>query len=68
MQEVARNALILGVLLYGCEAWALLKGDQDKLERFHRRCVRTMALPGIYAGSARAGKHIEQSRGSWVEE
>jgi hypothetical protein len=38
MQEVARNALILGVLLYGCEAWALLKGDQDKMERFQIVC------------------------------
>ena len=36
------TALVLSVLLYGSETWALLKTDQDKLERFHRRCVRTI--------------------------
>jgi len=36
------NALVLSVLLYGSETWTLLKTDQDKLERFHRRCVRTI--------------------------
>ena len=35
-------ALILGVLLYGGESWALLKRDQDNMERFHRRCMRTI--------------------------
>ena len=29
------NALILSVLLYGCEMWTLLKADKRKLEAFH---------------------------------
>ena len=36
------TAFVLSTLLYGSECWALLKKDQDRLERLHRRCVRTM--------------------------
>ena len=36
------RGLVLSVLLYGSECWAPLARDKAKLERFHRRCVRTM--------------------------
>ena len=34
--------LIIPILLYGSETWQLLKTDQNKLEYFHRRCLRTI--------------------------
>ena len=36
------RGLVLSVLLYGSECWAPLARDKLKLERFHRRCIRTM--------------------------
>jgi len=36
------NALVLSVLLYGCETWIILKSDERKLEAFHMSCQRRM--------------------------
>ena len=35
-------ALVLGVLLYGCESWFLREKESEKMQRFHHDCVRTM--------------------------
>jgi len=35
-------ALVLGVLLYGCESWFLREKEFKKMQRFHHDCVRTM--------------------------
>ena len=35
-------ALVLGVLLYGCESWFLRVKEYKKMQRFHHDCVRTM--------------------------
>ena len=35
-------ALVLGVLLYGCESWFLREKEFKKMRRFHHDCVRTM--------------------------
>ena len=35
-------ALVLGILLYGCETWFLREEEFKKLKRFHNDCVRTM--------------------------
>jgi len=35
-------ALVLNVLLYGCECWTLNAVMKEKLNVFHRRCVRRM--------------------------
>ena len=37
------TAVVLSVLLYGCEAWALTCKLSAQLRSFHRRCVRTIA-------------------------
>ena len=36
------KTLVLSILLYGSECWALRAKEQLDLERFHRRCIRTM--------------------------
>ena len=36
------RAVVLSVLLYGCESWELLSQSLATLEAFHNRCVRTM--------------------------
>ena len=39
---VVYNSLILSILLYGSESWALTKKHRDKLRGLHRKCVRSM--------------------------
>lgn len=34
------EALVLGILLYGCESWALTTTTRQKLNKFHNSCVR----------------------------
>jgi hypothetical protein len=36
------SALVLGILLYGCETWFLREKEFKKIQRFHHDCVRTM--------------------------
>ena len=36
-------SMVVTVLLYGSECWALTVNDEERLNLFHRRCVRTMA-------------------------
>jgi len=35
-------ALVLGVLLYGCESWFMREKEYKEMQRFHHDCVRTM--------------------------
>ena len=34
------EALVLGILLHGCESWALTTANRQKLNKFHNACVR----------------------------
>ncbi|XP_065561282.1 uncharacterized protein LOC136043021 [Artemia franciscana] len=34
------NALVLSVLLYGCETWPLRAGEVNDLNVFHHKCLR----------------------------
>ena len=38
----AYEALVLSVLLYGCECWSLTEVHLNRLRAFHHRCVRTI--------------------------
>lgn len=35
-------ALVLGVLLYGCESWFLREEEFKEMNRFHNSCIRMM--------------------------
>jgi hypothetical protein len=37
------KAIVLNVLLYGCETWQLSQRPLDALEAFHNKCVRTIS-------------------------
>jgi hypothetical protein len=39
------SALVLNLLLYGCEEWVLTVPLHQRLNTFHNRCVRAMARP-----------------------
>ena len=41
-KRTAFTGLILAILLYGCESWALTKAGEMRLERFFRQCCRAM--------------------------
>ena len=41
-------ALVLGVLLYGCESWFLREKEFKKMQRFHHNCVRTMLRMNLH--------------------
>ena len=41
-------ALVLGVLLYGCESWFLREEEFKKMQRFHHDCVRTMLRVNLH--------------------
>ena len=41
-KKIAYESIVLCVLLHGSESWALTKKLQDRLQKFHNRCVRTM--------------------------
>ena len=36
------NAIVLAILLYGCETWALYSRQLRRLEKFHMSCLRQM--------------------------
>jgi hypothetical protein len=36
------NAACISILLYGCESWVLTTKDKNKLDVFHRTCLRLM--------------------------
>jgi hypothetical protein len=36
------NAACISILLYGCESWVLTNKDRNKLDVFHRTCLRIM--------------------------
>jgi hypothetical protein len=42
------NAIIVNLLLWGCESWALKKEDRRSIEVFHHRCLRRMLNITIY--------------------
>lgn len=41
-KRMAYQALVLNVLFYGCEAWALSSYMERRLKAFHHRCIRSM--------------------------
>ena len=36
------NAIVLAILLYGCETWTLYSRQMKELHKFHMRCLRQM--------------------------
>ena len=42
------NSLVLSVLLYGSESWALTQRLRNKLRGFYRRCVRSMCRVNMW--------------------
>ena len=42
------KVLVLTVLLYGSESWALTATHQQKLASFHRRCLRSMCHTNLF--------------------
>ena len=42
------NAIVINLLLWGCESWALKEEDRRKLEVCHHRCLRRMLNITIY--------------------
>ena len=42
------KVLVLTVLLFGSESWAMCKVHFDQLTAFHRRCVRAMAHTSLW--------------------
>jgi hypothetical protein len=42
------EALVLSILLYGCESWNLTVKLRNKLTSFHRRCVRRMCRVTVF--------------------
>ena len=42
VKAAAYEGLVLNILMYGSEAWALTKALETRLERFHAGCVRAM--------------------------
>ena len=64
-KSAAYQALILNLLFYGSECWALSSHMLKRLRSFHRRCVRTMCgcslIMGVvtYSRSGRATSHAE---------
>ena len=42
------NAIVVNLLLWGCESWALKEEDRRKLEVCHHRCLRRMLNITIY--------------------
>jgi hypothetical protein len=47
-KRAAYVALVLPVLLYGCECWAVSSAMLLKLESFHHRCVRTLSGTNLW--------------------
>jgi hypothetical protein len=39
------STLVLNLLLYGCENWVLTAPLRERLNTFHNRCMRAMAMP-----------------------
>ena len=54
-KRLVYRAVVMGVLLYGAETWAIKRADSRKLEVFHNRCLR--AILGITTAQQRMG-HI----------
>lgn len=42
------NAIVINLLLWGCESWAIKEEDRRKLEVCHHRCLRRMLHITIY--------------------
>ena len=50
-KAAAYGALVLSLLFYGSEAWALSQAMRAALRSFHRRCLRTMCGYTLSMGS-----------------
>jgi len=55
-KSAAYQALILNLLFYGSECWALSSHMLKRLRSFHRRCVRTMC------GCSRPGSRLPDQK------
>ena len=42
-------SVVLSILLYGCECWALLDSQLSRLEVFHMRCLRTICRVSLHS-------------------
>jgi hypothetical protein len=42
------EAIIVNLLLWGCESWAIKENDRQRLETCHHRCIRRMLNITIY--------------------
>ena len=47
-KKIVYLALILSILLYGCESWCLTEALLHKLRLFHRQCIRAMCRVNRY--------------------
>ena len=56
LKSTACQALILNLLFYGSECWALSSHMLKRLRSFHRRCVRTMC------GCSRPGSRLPDQK------
>mmetsp|Transcript_43406 Transcript_43406/g.84765 ORF Transcript_43406/g.84765 Transcript_43406/m.84765 type:complete len:239 (-) Transcript_43406:2917-3633(-) len=65
-KKAAYEAIVLNLLLYGCECWAISASMRRKLLVFHRRCVRAMCGFNTHTlrysgdGGRRLPKHRQQ--------
>jgi len=76
------NAIVVNLLLWGCESWALKAEDRRRIEVFHHRCLRRMLNITIYdvkeqhisnrevrkrMGSYKMEQTMELRRARWLE-
>ena len=64
-------AIVVNILLWGCESWALTVDDRRKLEVFHTRCCRRMLNITIYdviANHELNNQYIRTKRGRYPKD
>ena len=57
-KKAAYTALVLNILLYGCETWILTAKTRYDLRCFHRRCMRIMMDTSCWAMICRGDQHV----------
>ena len=63
-KRLVYRAVVMGVLLYGAETWAIKRADSRKLEVFHNRYLR--ALLGITTAQQRMGHISSVQVSQWL--
>ena len=62
-KKIAYEGLILSILLYGSECWALSASTRSRLNSFHNRCVRQMCrLTPWHQWKLRISQHVMEQR------